>query len=151
MSNDSSWQVLLADLSLILFLSTAAALASEQDENKTPILNDATPVAQHRLRSGGPSLGEWLATQPDDPRLRLTLVIPFDPTSKQSAIERAEQLAIEARRHDKFARVVIEPTIGPGSGKRQPLAILTYEGEQDGASSKGDVNPPSQIGTGLAQ
>lgn len=131
MSTDSSWQVLLADLSLILFLSTAAALAGEQNDTSTPILGAATPVAQHRLREGGPTLGEWLATQPKDPNYRLTLVIPFEPWFKGRALDKAERLAREARQHDQFARVVIEPS----DGETQPLAVLTYEGE---APEKGE-------------
>ena len=138
MSSDSSWQVLLADLSLILFLSTAAALAAEQDQGAAPILIDATPVAQHRLREGGPTLGEWLATQPDDARLRLTLVIPFEPWFNVRALRKAEQLAREARDYDKIARVIIEPS----RETSEAIAILSYEGERKEMGK----NPNSGIG-----
>ena len=141
--HDSSWQVLLADLSLILFLSTAAALAAEQEEQveTMPLLGQETPVAQHRLREGGPTLGEWLAEQPDDPRLRLTLVVPFEPWYKGHALDKAERLAREARMHDKFARVIVEP----GDGRTDVLAVLAYEGEVE------ENNQSPESGTGLAQ
>lgn len=141
--HDSSWQVLLADLSLILFLSTAAALAAEQEDrlDNLPLLEQETPVAQHRLREGGPTLSEWLAEQPDDPRLRLTLVVPFEPWHKGHALDKAEQLAREARAHDKFARVIVEP----GDGRTDVLAVLTYEGEVE------QTGQGRKSGTGLAQ
>lgn len=147
MSTDSSWQVLLADLSLILFLSTAAALGAEQSAESTPVLYEATPVAQHRLRDGGPTLGEWLATQPKDPHLRLTLIIPFEPWFKGKALARAESLAREARRHDKFARIVIEPS----ESRSQPTAVLTYEGPRDTSNGPTSESENPESGTRLAE
>ena len=92
----SGWQTILADLSLILFMVTAAALANSSDG---PIGNDsdahpkavkpaappppilpvlrAEPVAVWRPAAGAPGLREWLAEVARDPRLRRTSTVHF--------------------------------------------------------------------------
>ncbi len=115
----SGWQTVLADLSLILFMVTAAAVsevpARTAPQPPAPITLPALgePVAVWRAASGGPGLTEWLASQPDDPRQRLTLVaMPADGPA----------VLAEAAKLPRPARVLIEPDLsGP------PYAALTYD------------------------
>lgn len=115
----SGWQTVLADLSLILFMVTAAAVSEAPAEpgarSPAPIALPALgqPVAVWRAAPGGPGLSQWLASQPADPRQRLTLVAaPADGPA----------LLAEAAALPRPARVLIEPGLsGP------PYAALTYD------------------------
>lgn len=112
----SGWQTVLADLSLILFMVMGAAVSETPAQAPpAPIVLPALgePVAVWRAAPDGPGLSEWLASQPDDPRQRLTLVaMPADgPT-----------VLAEAARLPRPARVLLEPDLsGP------PYAALTYD------------------------
>lgn len=114
----SGWQTVLADLSLILFMVTAAAVSEAPAQPSPPPAPLALPalgepVAVWRAAPGGPHLTEWLASQPADPRQRLTLVgAPADGPA----------LLAEAAALPRPARVLIEPGLsGP------PYAALTYD------------------------
>lgn len=115
----SGWQTVLADLSLILFMVTAAAVSEAPAQpNPPPPAPSALPalgepVAVWRAAPGGPTLSEWLATQPADPRQRLTLV---------ASIADGSAVLTEAAALSRPARVLIEPGLsGP------PYAALTYD------------------------
>ena len=103
----SGWQTVLADLSLILFMTTSAAL-SEAPANSAPaplphstsLPALAQPVAVWSAAPGGPGLARWLGAAGSDPRLRLTILAPT------SAFAEALALAATA---DRPARVVLEP------------------------------------------
>lgn len=114
----SGWQTVLADLSLILFMVTAAAVndapvvppSAGSAPTAPPALAD--PVAVWRGADAG-ELARWLKTQPADPRQRLTIVAPTN----------AAPLALElARGAGRPARLVIEP-----DGEGTPYATLTYD------------------------
>ena len=112
---DSGWQTVLADLSLILFMMTAAAAselpaAPPRSVPALPALGE--PVAVWRAGTEAPRLHDWLARTAPDPRLRLTIMAA--PEQAQAALA----LAAEAGRP---ARVLLEP--GTGS----PSATLTYD------------------------
>lgn len=107
----SGWQTVLADLSLILFMTTAAALgeapvqsppAAPPSHANLPAL--AQPVAVWTAGQGAPPLAEWLRQSGSDPRLQLTILAP------QSAATAALALAAAAGRP---ARLVLEPGAGP--------------------------------------
>ena len=113
----SGWQTVLADLSLILFMITAAAVAKTPARSAAPSLPLlpalGSPVAVWSAAPGGPALTAWLAHNAADPRLRLTIVAP--PAAAQAA------LALGAA-SGRPARVLIEPGMqGP------PIATLTYD------------------------
>lgn len=120
----SGWQTVLADLSLILFMVMAATVADAPPAAppqpasvpaRVPALGD--PVAVWRAGPSTPSLPQWLASQPADPRQRLTLVA--------APADGAAMLA-EAARLPKPPRVLIEPGLAS-----PPYAALTYDtGEQ---------------------
>ena len=113
----SGWQTVLADLSLILFMVTATVVSDAPAEAPRPapaalpVLGE--PVAVWRSEPGGPSLGDWLAGQPADPRERLTLVAA--PADAHQVLDQVTQLP-------RPARVLIEPDLsGP------PYAMLTFD------------------------
>ena len=109
----SAWQTVLADLSLILFMVTAAAVSEAQPTGAPPAFSE--PVAQWRGEAGAPDLAAWLAAQPKDPRQQLTIVAP--PAAAQAA------LALAAH-SGRAARVLLDPRFeGP------PLATLAYDSE----------------------
>jgi hypothetical protein len=126
----SSWQTILADLTLILFMVTASALANAPDAPlgpDTPALPKsaakplpppppkpveaslrAEPVSVWTDGPGAPPLAEWLATEARDPRLRLTIAVRFARDRRIAALERAARLAREAGAHALSARIVVE-------------------------------------------
>ena len=107
----TGWQYALADLSLILFMVTAAGV-SEAAPSQAPPRSE--PVAV--WRAGGPSLAEWLAAQPTDPRQQLTIVAPL------SAVEAALVLA---KANPRPARVLLDP-----AATGAPFATLAYDSAQ---------------------
>ena len=116
----SGWQTVLADLSLILFMTTAAAVrdapSGQPLENppqtaSLPVL--AQPVAVWTGSPGAPVLAQWLAAAGTDPRLRLTILAP------PAAAAQALALAGVAGRP---ARIVLDPD---RSGPVQ--ALLGYD------------------------
>ncbi len=123
----SGWQVVLADLSMILFMITAAAVAEAPPDSPAPTALAAkpslpalaAPVALWQGGAGAPPLADWLKTQPADPRLRLTIVAPLD---------RAEAALALSRAAGRSARIVLESDLaGP------PVAALTYDQAEPGA------------------
>jgi len=126
----TGWQYLLADLSLILFMITAAALAqtdsaadaaAKAGEEVTAISPQGEPMALYRVGAGAPPLGDWLREQSADARQQLTIVAQYAPGKQTDALSRAEALAREAGQAGASARIVIEP--GPGG----TTAALAYD------------------------
>jgi hypothetical protein len=118
----SGWQTVLADLSLILFMLTAAAVSgapAKPQPKAPPAPLRGDPVAVWRPGAGAPSLSAWLVAQAPDPRLRLTIVVPYGAGQRDAALAEAQRLAAAA---DWPARVIVEP--GPDA---QAFAALTYD------------------------
>lgn len=120
------WQYALADLSLILFMVCAAALAREQkvhavhppaprpaDQSRVPppvpSVALAEPVAVWRAGPGMPSLAEWLAAQAIDRRQRLTIVARYANGPAQSAFARAQDVLVAQPKLPPSTRIVVEP------------------------------------------
>jgi hypothetical protein len=116
----SGWQYILADLSLILFMVTAAALASADDPHPVlppppagrPLSPEGAPLALYRAAPGAPPLAEWLREQSADPRQQLTIVAQYGAGDQAAALGRAEALAREAGAAGARARIVVEPGEG---------------------------------------
>lgn len=107
----SGWQTVLADLSLILFMVSAAAVR-EVDAGGSAI-SGSEPVAQWRADPEALSLADWLAAQSDDSRQRLTILAP---------VAAADEALALARGSTRPARIVLDPAVtGP------PLALLSYD------------------------
>lgn len=122
------WQYALADLSLILFMVCAAALAREQKVHatrppppapatraavplQTPVqaVALADPVAVWRAGPGMPSLAEWLAAQTIDRRQRLTIVARYANGRAQNAFARAQDVLQAQPKLPPSTRIVVEP------------------------------------------
>ncbi len=114
------WQTIIADLSLILFMVTTAAMVNAPE---TPAASDmaasskdvvpahGTPLGVYRAGAGAPPLSQWLAVQAPDDRQRLTVIARYpageDGLARASAA--ALKLAAEAARAGTAARIVMEP------------------------------------------
>jgi hypothetical protein len=107
----TGWQYALADLSLILFMVTAAGV-SEAAPDAAPPRSEPVAVWQ----AGGPPLAEWLAAQPPDPRQQLTIIAPLGSADAALALAKVSQ---------RQARVLLDPA---ASGA--PFATLAYDSAQ---------------------
>lgn len=120
------WQTALADLSLILFMVTAAAVgqqlpAMRESREKgaasavpaPPI--QAEPLAVYIDAPGAPPLADWLDQQAVDPRQQLTVTARygFARGARERAFAAAVRLVHEAGRAGHAARIVVEPGEGP--------------------------------------
>lgn len=143
----NGWQLILADLSLILFLVTVAALAEQTGEEdleaptsdaRRETLNEseqsgdrngaviAPAQALFRQTSGGPTIGQWLAQQSIDPRATLSVIATHGAGEEQEVWRDARALADQARAASGVkVRVVIQP------GDDEDLyASLAYDASQ---------------------
>lgn len=112
----TGWQYVMTDLSMILFMITAAALRDAP--NAAPPVHQTVvalgdPVALWRAAPGGPDLAHWAAALPRDPRQRLTLYAPLDGATAALGL---------ARGAGRPVRLVLE-----GEGGGAPYAALTYD------------------------
>ncbi len=116
------WQLILADLALILFLLALSALpaaeaesgkrladreARETDARGFPRPEVAQAQALYRAVPGGPGLAAWLAAQQPDPRATLTIFATHPTGGEANAWSRAEALAAEARASGARVRTII--------------------------------------------
>lgn len=143
----NGWQLILADLSLILFLVTIAALAEQtgDEEAETPTsdarreaLNESDQAgdrpsttiapahALFRQTNGGPTIDQWLAQQSIDPRATLSVIATHGAGEEQRAWSAAIALADQAKVAPGVnVRIVIQP------GEGQDLyASLAYDAPQ---------------------
>lgn len=111
-----SWQTMMADLSLVLFMITAAAMsqAGESKARAQPVeaSPQAEPLAVYRTGRNAPPLGQWLAGQTLDPRQQVTIISSYRPGGQAEALALAGTLAREAGDTGRAARIVIEPGEG---------------------------------------
>lgn len=111
------WQLVLADLALILFLVTLAVLAATGGEAGNagkvaaapapPALQLAPSQALFRPSPDGPTLAQWLAEQPLDKRATLTVMARHQGDDRAALWDRADALAREAEAVGVRVRVVI--------------------------------------------
>lgn len=122
------WQTTIADLALILFMVTAAAMAErpEQDAKSIALPVEAEPSALYRAAADAPRLDAWLAQQPADARQNLTILARHAPGDAALAARAALDLAGQAREAGRAARIVIEP-----SETTDISAVLSYDGRVD--------------------
>lgn len=121
------WQTAMADLSLILFMVTAAAVSREPAGAQShgggvkgpPAALAPSPqgeaLAVYLDAPGAPPLADWLAQQSSDPRQQVTITVRYGaaPAGQQRALAAAARLVGEAGKAGRSARVVIEPGAGP--------------------------------------
>lgn len=110
MRPNHGWQLILADLSLILFLLTLTALVRSSSEDETQTGADpylAPAQALFRQIDGGPTLADWLNEQPIDPRATLTIIAQHSASDRDAIWQAAEALARSAQGSRVPVRVVI--------------------------------------------
>ncbi len=114
----AGWQLILADLALILFIVTVSALADSAEEKSEPggvpgPDHDATSVApsQALYRPGldTPSIAQWLDRQSPDPRATLSVVALHRPGEEDEAWAAAQALALQAGAAGVPVRIVVQP------------------------------------------
>lgn len=131
----NGWQLVLADLALILFLVTLTALVNSDSGRKRPsntVPYIASAQALFRPTSRGPSLADWLDEQPADPRTTLTIIAQHSGPDQDLMWQNAQMMAASVAGADVPVRVVIT------SGETSDLyASLAYDSAKDeGASSE---------------
>lgn len=129
------WAVMLADLSIILFMITAADLSNTELANsamdQTVAVATAEPVAIYRPGGSMPSLKTWLESQPDDPRQRLTIVVHHEGADARPAMDQAMRLTSEAQHAGRDARMIVE------RGEHAEIAaILAYDSDPKAVAHK---------------
>ena len=155
----TSWQTILADLSLILFMVTASALANAPDgplgpdsdphpaaahphgpppapaPKSVPIiaaLSRAEPVGVWRSGVDAPPLAQWLREVARDPRLRLTITVHYAPGGRKAGLAQALHLDTAAGAHAADARILVEPGLPAGAS-----AALGYDADGTQLASPG--------------
>lgn len=136
------WQTMLADLALVLFMVTAAAMgapparaphvstAPRQAPSHPANTDNHGPSAQGEAlaiwRDGpqAPPLDQWLAAQAADPRQQLTITLRYRPGGMRAGLARAGALADRAGPLGVHARIVAEPA---GEGAPGLLASLAFD------------------------
>lgn len=112
----TGWQYVMTDLSLILFMITAAALRDAPPTLQPPaplVPAEGEPVALWRGGAGTLPLRAWLDQTAHDPRLQLTVHAPISDAAHALALGRAA---------GRPARIVLDPQPGAAT-----YAALTYD------------------------
>lgn len=134
-----SWQTSLADLSLILFLATAAAASHQAAKpHKAPVNRvsvapspQTEPLSVYVDAPGAPPLAQWLREQAVDPRQQLTITARYGPAegAQAQALASAGRLLVAAGAQGRSARIVVEPGAGP------VRAALAYDSPNEGRAA----------------
>ncbi|MHA7820938.1 MAG: hypothetical protein ACX930_14925 [Erythrobacter sp.] len=104
------WQLILADLALILFLVTLSALANApSDERAGAMLAPQIAPSQALFRPdhSGPDIEQWLAARPRDPRATLTVFARHTEAGRDAVWAEAQQIAASASGEGFRVRVVV--------------------------------------------
>jgi hypothetical protein len=116
-SGGAAWQLILADLALILFMLAAAALSGDAEEaaEPAPARASADVPAQALYRPGpaGRSIARWLEQQQPDPRMSLTIVATHRAGATKEALDEADRLAQAARGAGVSARIILREGTAP--------------------------------------
>lgn len=121
---DTSWQIMLADLSIILFLTTFSALArvestSAKAATPAPVAAPAPtpppaplvaePVAMWRPGPGTPPLGQWLKEQAVDTRMRVNIHGAYRPGRRDAVLADAAAISADPALQGRAVRLILEP------------------------------------------
>lgn len=110
----AAWPIILADLSLILFVTTLAGLdqierrsidAGTANRHTAPA---APGQALYRAAPGAMPFDEWLKLEARDPRARLSIHLRFPPGRQDEAWRSASEFAAQARQAGIDPRIVLE-------------------------------------------
>jgi hypothetical protein len=134
-TDKTGWATMLADLSIILFMITAADLANAELAQdglaSAEAVETAEPVAVYRPGRAAPPLSTWLAGQPDDPLQRLTIVVHYAGGDVDKAVAQGMTLSREAEQAGRPARMIVEQ-----SEHTETAAILAYDSDAKAVARK---------------
>lgn len=117
----TNWQLMLADLSIVLFLTTFSAMAqgSAKPAKPAPAAHAkveapappavAEPVALWRSGGGAPPLGEWLKGQPIDGRMKINVHGAYSAGHREAVLSEATQVTADPALAAKPVRLILEP------------------------------------------
>lgn len=113
MKASQSWLMTLADLTIILFIITAADLSRADASVKATAQSAAAvatsePVAIYRPGAHAGTLASWLADQPADPRQQLTILVRHKQGDQAAQMGRGMALLEDAQADGREARLVVE-------------------------------------------
>jgi hypothetical protein len=115
----TNWQLTLADLSIVLFLTTFSALA--KDRQSAPAAHArhaappaaslalAEPVALWRAGEGAPPLAAWLKDQGFDRRMRVNVVGVYGAGDRDAMLAKATALSADPALSGRAVRLILEP------------------------------------------
>ena len=106
----NGWQLVLADLALILFLVTLTALVSSSSKGEDALTRSpyvAPAQALFRPTERGPTLAQWLAEQPADPRLTLTIIARYSGEDQDTVWQDAQNMAASVAGSTIAVRVIV--------------------------------------------
>ena len=142
-TNGHGWLTTLADLSIILFMVTAADLSNAHaapDPAPEVALATAEPVAIYRPEAGVIPFKDWLAAQPADSRQRVTVVVRHRGNDAQAQIAQGLALADAADLAGRPPRLIAE------HAERDDLVVmLTYDADPE-AMAHNLLKPQDQPG-----
>lgn len=131
----TGWATMLADLSIILFMITAADLANAELAQdglaSAEAVETAEPVAVYRPGRAAPPLSDWLSSQPEDPMQRLTIVVHYAGSGLEDAVEQGLELSREAEKAGRPARMIVEQ-----AEHTEAAAILAYDSDPKAVARK---------------
>ncbi len=121
----NGWQMIFADLSIILFMMTASAVGHPLTQPAKPITkaglaDDNVPVAIWSDGPGAEPLQPWMKREGADPRIGFTFIVRYPEGALQTATATALSLAQEAGGQ---VRIVLEP-----SNSRETLVVARFAG-----------------------
>lgn len=134
------WQVLLADLSLILFITAAATLARTESRRGPyrsaqtaafPRSGDTVAAAVYRVERGdGPdALRAWIADYSPDPRESLDITILYQPGTFGAATDRAGALMRQAQASGQAPRITLEAATPRDGHGETVTASFAFSGD----------------------
>ncbi|MFC3099906.1 hypothetical protein [Altererythrobacter lauratis] len=129
----SAWLVPLADLSMILYIITAAALSAQnhsppQENMREGGFAQGAAMAVFVDAPGGPSLADWLATRRPGPGELLTVEARYAPGDRNRTAQRADELAAAALAAGVEPRVIMQAA--PAGATRSTLqAVIAHDAD----------------------
>lgn len=125
------WQVLLADLALILFIVSASMLDRPADlpaGDAARTQYEAGPaLAIWRDSEDAQPLRDWLIAQQLDDRDRPLITVEHEQGGRDAGLRRVEVLLAEAGEETRDARILVQP--GPHPGITVSLQYARVSGE----------------------
>jgi hypothetical protein len=129
----TNWQLTLADLAIILFLTSFSALAKQETKARPahpkPVAAPAAtsialaePVALWRAGEDAPPLAAWLKGQGFDQRMRVNIVASYGAGDRDRMIGAATALSANPSLAHRTVRLILEPA--PSSAL---TVTLTYD------------------------